>query len=160
MSAETLERLAHRFFFQRGTILVCIEGMQGDDWSVRAGGGNSAHWVLGHIAVSRRVLLRYLDAPAEPADWEELFARDAEHGDPAKFPAPEVLLADIHERGKDITARLTSMTDEEADAELPRPSPDGGTTVADRARFFQFHEAYHIGQLGLYRRLAGRDGAI
>jgi uncharacterized damage-inducible protein DinB len=36
----------------------------------------------------------------------------------------------------------------------------GKETVGDQLAFLQFHEAYHIGQAGLLRRLAGKDGAI
>jgi hypothetical protein len=32
--------------------------------------------------------------------------------------------------------------------------------VAHRTAFLQFHEAYHIGQLGLLRRIAGHERAI
>lgn len=160
MSAESLSQLAERFFFQRGTIHVVVDGFEPADWKLRAGEGNSAHWVLGHIASSRRSLLRALGAPADDVAWERTFARNASHGDPADFPAPEELLADIHASGKLLTERLRSMTEDEANAPLGRSMPDGGTTVADCARFLQFHEAYHIGQLGLYRRLAGKTGAI
>ncbi len=33
-------------------------------------------------------------------------------------------------------------------------------TVGQRLAFLQFHEAYHIGQIGLLRRLLGKPGAI
>ena len=33
-------------------------------------------------------------------------------------------------------------------------------TLGWRLAFLQFHEAYHAGQLGLLRRLLGKDGAI
>ena len=31
---------------------------------------------------------------------------------------------------------------------------------AKRIQFFGFHEAYHCGQLGLLRRIVGKEGAI
>ena len=34
----------------------------------------------------------------------------------------------------------------------------GGTTVADGVQFMHFHESYHIGQLGMLRRICGKAG--
>jgi len=36
----------------------------------------------------------------------------------------------------------------------------GNKTVGNQLAFFQFHEAYHAGQVGLLRRLAGKEGAL
>jgi len=33
-------------------------------------------------------------------------------------------------------------------------------TVAEALTILGFHEAYHVGQLGIQRRLIGKDGAI
>lgn len=32
--------------------------------------------------------------------------------------------------------------------------------VGERLAFLQFHESYHAGQVGLLRRLLGKDGVI
>ena len=37
-------------------------------------------------------------------------------------------------------------------------TPAPATTVAGLVRFMCFHESYHIGQLGLLRRLNGKSG--
>ena len=36
--------------------------------------------------------------------------------------------------------------------------PDGSATVAGALGFLAWHESYHLGQLGLLRRLAGKPG--
>jgi hypothetical protein len=37
---------------------------------------------------------------------------------------------------------------------------DANGTLGDKLGFLQFHEAYHAGQIGLLRRLVGKEGKI
>ena len=39
---------------------------------------------------------------------------------------------------------------------LGRALPDGSDTLGGAIRFLVWHEAYHLGQLGMLRRLAGK----
>ena len=50
------------------------------------------------------------------------------------------------------------MEEEQLSRPLEKPMPDGANTVAGLVRFMCFHESYHIGQLGLLRRLLGKPG--
>ena len=49
-----------------------------------------------------------------------------------------------------------------SEPELSAPAPDksAADTVGETLFVLQFHEAYHAGQTGLLRRMAGHDGAI
>ncbi|MCH9008517.1 hypothetical protein IIA29_11025 [candidate division KSB1 bacterium] len=37
---------------------------------------------------------------------------------------------------------------------------DEKETVGEKLSFLHFHETYHLGQIGLLRRLAGKEGVI
>jgi hypothetical protein len=39
-------------------------------------------------------------------------------------------------------------------------APCRGRTVCETLAILQFHEAYHVGQAGVLRRIAGKQGAI
>ena len=155
-----LAPLGIRYSFVRGTIRVGVEGFTSEDWARRPGatGGNTAHWIVGHIAATRRHLVRKLGARLPEEPWEAAFGRRAEPDGTEAYPEPDSLLKDIDERGKEITRLVAEISEEGAQERWGDGFPDGGKTVADGVHFFLFHETYHAGQLGLIRRLFGKPG--
>jgi hypothetical protein len=152
--------LGDRYNFNRSTIEMLVDGFGPADWARRPSddGGNTAHWIVGHVAVARRSVLRRLGEEIPPDDWEQAFEMKVTPAGTAGYPTPEVLLEDIRASGKLLTSILAEMTPEKAAEEWGSPFPDGGTTLADGAQFMHFHESYHIGQLGLLRRISGKKG--
>lgn len=159
---EATSELARLFAFNGRTLVMLADGMEAADWACRPGesGGNTAHWVLGHLCVSRRYLARKLGAEIPEQGWEDLFGMNAEVGDTAGYPAPDALMEDIDDSGKTIARLLTELDPRAAAAEWGSQFPDGGKTIAEGARFLHFHEAYHLGQLGLLRRICGKPGIV
>jgi hypothetical protein len=64
----------------------------------------------------------------------------------------------FHRAGGSLAGHWENLPPEILDRPLGRTLPDGGETVGACIRFLAFHEAYHLGQLGLFRRLAGKPG--
>jgi uncharacterized damage-inducible protein DinB len=65
------------------------------------------------------------------------------------------------ETAERIDAGLATLTLEALDAPAPSsPSDDPKETVRSLLTLVFFHQAYHTGQLGLLRRIAGKEGAI
>lgn len=119
-------------------------------------GGNCINWVLGHIVASRnRVLALVGDGPLWSEERASRFRRgSAPVTDPSNAEPLEAMVADLDRSQERIMAGLARMSDDD----LARPG-DGGT-VAEQLAQLQFHEAYHAGQIGLLRRIAGKEGAI
>lgn len=120
------------------------------------GGGNSLNWVLGHIVMERDIILRLIGgAPL----WSDAEAAPYQRGtdgrpDPATArPLPELMEA-LDRSHAAIVDRLNAM----GPAEFAAPT-EKGTVGADLA-FLQFHESYHAGQVGLLRRILGKEGII
>jgi len=119
-------------------------------------GGNCANWVLGHIVQNRGAILELL---GEQPVW------NASDGDPYKRgsapiaggatakPFPEILEA-LDRSQERLLAGLSRMRDSDLG------SADTKGSRAAKLAGLQFHEAYHAGQLGLLRRIAGKKGAI
>jgi hypothetical protein len=67
------------------------------------------------------------------------------------------LAADFKAGGAPLADRLAALTPEEAAVPWEHPFPDGSQDVGGAASFFHFHEVYHLGQLGLLRRMLGKE---
>ena len=142
----------HQWIFSEHT-----KGLTHDE-SCRApeGGGNSLNWVLGHIAASRNDIHALIGAPIA---WSEEAAAYYLRGSSGVTeaagarPVPEIL--EVLDRSTAaMKARLSEMPSSDFDRKL-----DKGT-VGETFAFLQFHESYHAGQIGLLRRLLGKDGVI
>jgi uncharacterized damage-inducible protein DinB len=57
-----------------------------------------------------------------------------------------------------MATQWESLTPEQLVKPLGRTLPDGSDTTEGALRFLAWHEAYHFGQLGMLRRLAGKPG--
>ena len=161
ITADTLKML---YGMNKWALGVNTEGI-GHEESLAAPprGGNCANWVVGHIVATRNVVLSLVGAEAVlDKETAALYERgSAPMTDPTRARRFEELLADF-ERAQ---ARLEAALDRASDQLLAAPVPEGAPKVGDglvgsTLAMLQFHEAYHVGQTGLLRRLAGKPGAI
>lgn len=154
MDPKSLEML---FGYNHLTLHENIKGLSHADSLLQPyPGGNCLNWVLGHIVATRNHVLKLLNK--EPILNEEeaaLYKRGSPPvADGARALPLERLLSDLDLSQKLIVAGLKEAS--EADFRVLA----GNETVGRQLALLHFHEAYHTGQTGLLRRLAGKEGAI
>ena len=118
--------------------------------------GNCANWVLGHIVATRGAVLELLGEPPvwDPTEGEAYRRGSAPIVDAARAkPFPEIVQA-LDRSQERLMSGLSRIKEEDLG-----PAEAKGS-LAGKLAVLQFHEAYHAGQLGLLRRIAGRKGAI
>ena len=124
------------------------------------GGGNCLNWVLGHIVATRDNAMQLLNQ--EPVWGKEIAGIYQRGSDPLRDGSNaqplEKIVADLERSQDRLVAGLATVSE----PELSAPSPDKSIaeTVGEMLFVLQFHEAYHAGQTGLLRRIAGHEGAI
>lgn len=126
-------------------------------------GGNCVNWVVGHIIASRNGLLELLgEEPVWPKEQAERYRRGGkpitDGSDAVSF---DRMKKDLDRSQERIMSALEHF-DPERLAEPAPWSPFGNEneTYGSLLAGLAFHEAYHAGQTGVLRRLAGKDGAI
>ena len=125
--------------------------------------GNCANWVLGHlIAIYDQVLPLLGQEPVLTADVRARYDRGSAGLHDGAKPLD---IAELHtlwdESSRRVDAGLAAL---DTDA-LGRPAPfspggDPNETIGTLLMTIAWHQAYHVGQTGLLRRLAGKKGAI
>ncbi len=110
---------------------------------------NSAHWILGHVLFIRNSLIELLGGVPV---WKE---EDFKHFDRGQKPIQEQLnspdletLKEFFQKSENELVRLFSQ-------DIVVRSEDRQNVVG-----LVFHESYHAGQLGIVRKLLGKEGAI
>ncbi len=154
----TRETLLDLFTINHGALHLNVKDLSDQDALVQpAPDGNCLAWVVGHLVSSRDSALKLVGAGAF---WDpESTKRYARGSAPVRGPGDgkplAALLADFDLSQERLTAWLKSAPDSAWTSPL-----EGWGTVAKGLFFLHFHEAYHIGQTGVLRRLAGKKGAI
>lgn len=106
---------------------------------------NTINWVAGHLVNSRDDLLEDVGrARILKPEYAEYYGRGK------SLPGPEAAI-DIEEIKKDYE-RLTE--------EINKILAEGDDEKDQRVAFFMFHESYHAGQLGILRKLLGKEGKM
>jgi hypothetical protein len=127
------------------------------------GGGNCINWVLGHIVYSRIGIARALGAkPLVPRERTAIYERGAAALDATSDAVPLEELVRLYDAYQaDLVPRLAAADAATLAREVPGLFK---REVLEPLGVFLsslvFHEAYHVGQLGLIRRAIGKPGAI
>jgi hypothetical protein len=154
------EILAFLFDFNHRALGMNVAGFTHAHSLVPAApGANCANWTVGHLLHARSLVLTLLGA--EPLWSDEQGARfDQETAwpDPAALALPwDGLLADFETSQVRVREALARVT---ADRLATHHKPESRRPRGMQIHFFLYHEAYHVGQLGLLRRIVGKPGAI
>jgi hypothetical protein len=161
MNAKAIAML---FEFTHGVFHRNIEAVTHEE-SLRSPqpGGNCINWVGGHVVATRDAMLALLGTRpvGSPAERERY-----KRGSPPVRDASEALAWDriVHtfDAQQDaLRAAFAALTPERLAAALPEgANPFQVDSLAEQLALFSFHESYHVGQLGILRRLCGKPGAI
>jgi uncharacterized damage-inducible protein DinB len=112
-------------------------------------GGNCINWVLGHIIVSRNDINEIVGlGKISDERLENLYSRGTQNINRENAEKIETLLEIFNGSQK-------ALEDKVAETDL-----SSNADSLKELTFLAFHEAYHTGQTGLLRRVAGKEGAI
>ncbi|MBK6481721.1 MAG: DinB family protein [Chitinophagaceae bacterium] len=117
---------------------------------------NHVAWLTGHLVSSRYFLANVLGLRVQEP-FPELFAERKGIQKHADYPDQLELTKDWDTISDLLLAKIKMLTADALNEKLAFPVPTGDTIEALIA-FIAHHEAYTIGQIGLYRRYFGYPG--
>lgn len=126
-------------------------------------GGNCLNWVVGHLVCIYNNAIPLVGQ--EPVMDKAILARYDRGSDPILAADQALPLSQLLEAWDELSARfdagIAALTPEYLDQPAPfSPSGDPDETVRSLLNTVLFHQAYHSGQTGVLRRVAGHEGAI
>ncbi len=126
-------------------------------------GGNCLNWNVGHLlCVYDQILPELGQTPVLGVDTLQRYGRGtAQLENAAEALDLGQLMTAWGEAAQRMEAGLESLTPEVLDQPAPwSPTKNPKETVCSLLSSVFFHQAYHAGQTGLLRRIAGKEGAI
>ena len=126
-----------------------------------APGANCAAWIVGHLALSDRSVLRRLGAPLPelPEGFEKRFSRDEGCPQAEEFGDVTVVAPIFDEHRKRLIEAVRAMPPGELDRPMEKPHPMF-RTVGEMVTFMALHATMHAGQVSTIRRSLGRPPLI
>lgn len=121
------------------------------------------NWVLGHIVSARNTMLKLFGRePLIPDAQLQIYRpRATPPLDPSQAIQLSQLATWFDQLQDELVASLKSVSDEHLAQPAPfSPTSNPKETIGSLLANLVAHEAYHSGQIGLLRRLAGKPGAI
>ena len=166
MDPQTFSQtLTIQYGYTAYTFAINLKGLADDAaFSQPDKGGNCLNWVAGHIVGSRggtlAVLGQKLPFPANKYDRYKRGSSAMTDEQEGTVPLSEIVV-DFASTQDALQVGLAALTTEKLAAKAPfSPGNDENETVGSLMAGLVFHEGYHIGQLGVLRRMAGEEGAI
>ena len=125
-----------------------------EDALITVNGSSSANWIVGHIVLSRSDLLEEIGVERHHTKSELQYyiathEQEVRVGEALTLETLVKKLLDCNEKFCDsVWSKLESITG------------DDYMKMEKAIHFMHFHESYHVGQLGLMRRVIGKEGMI
>ncbi len=156
--------LAKMYEFSYMAINRNLDGLSNEESLMQPeAGGNCLNWVLGHVVTARNTaLLLAGGTPVFTGEDAQIYRRGATPEGTDKLLDLATLRGLLADSQQQLVPALAAMPEEALSRDVPeqyrRPPLTG--SIVDALTRLHYHEGYHNGQIGLLRRIAGRDGAI
>ena len=162
----TGSELAQIYEFSYGAIQRNLDGLTHEDSMLSPEpAGNCINWVLGHMVTGRGLVLMLAGAlptvltDDEAAAYKRGSAALGEGGNAVDLARLKTALEETQQR---LIPALQALSDATLSADVPeqfrRPPLQG--SVGQALVRLGYHEGYHNGQIGILRRMAGKEAAI
>ncbi|MCO5277889.1 MAG: DinB family protein [Saprospiraceae bacterium] len=122
---------------------------------------NHIKYIAGHLFHTNYIFAQFAGVKAEPK-WSDLFAGQGKTKALDNYPYPDIneIIDEWEKLFPQVRAGLSNLSEEILNKEVPSPIAQSGifdSTIRDLWTFFNYHQAYHIGQIGLLRKGLGKE---
>jgi len=118
---------------------------------------NHIKWVAGHLLNTRLDVLTKMTGGQPDTSYGAQFGRGVALDPNATYPPIEEITSRWKNSSAAISEGIGHIPEEVLEAKAPVQAPIADDTIRGLLSFLVSHEAYHIGQLGLLRKMSGKE---
>ena len=158
MTTNTAAALKAQFDLHTRLFNNVFEGIEDNEANTR----NSEHvnhmkWVAGHLLNTRVDGMTKLTGGTPDTSYGAQFARGASLDPNGSYPPIEEIKARWNDASAAISGGFDHIPEEFLSSKAPAGAPIQDDTFRGLLAFLVSHEAYHIGQLSILRKMAGKE---
>ena len=117
---------------------------------------NHIKWLAGHLTATRYGMKDFGNVQGEDP-YGEMFGHGKAIENRDDYPSLESIKSNWNAISGPIAEGLKNLPQEVLDGASPAQVPVNDETLGGFLTFLMHHEAYHIGQIGILRKYAGKD---
>lgn len=153
---EMIRTIADTFAFNSSIVTLALGDIDQAKagYRLRQGAGSSILFLTGHLLSSRYGVLRMLGA-GDDNPYAEDFGAEKPPKDANEYPALEQFRRDWDAVASRLGDALAAADPDTLLAPSPPGFPVDDQTVRGAINFLQWHESYHVGQIGILRTEQG-----
>ena len=118
---------------------------------------NHMKWIAGHLLNTRLDSMTRMTGGEADTSYGAQFGRGMSLDPTATYPPIEQITTKWNQVADGISGRFTSLPEELLDSEAPAKAPIADESFRGMLAFLVSHEAYHIGQLSILRKMLGKE---
>jgi len=156
--ASTAAALKAQFDLQTRLFNNIFEGINDEETNTRNNDHvNHMKWIAGHILNTRVDGLTRMTGGQPDTSYGTLFGRGVALDPAATYPSIDDMMSRWNSVAPAISEGLIHIPEEVLDSKAPAGAPIADDTMRGLLAFLVSHEGYHIGQLSILRKLAGKS---
>lgn len=141
----TAENLANQFAYQGTIFHNALVELTDEKAKLRINNiTNPINWLLGHLMCCRYMLAQMVGAEVSET-YNDIYFKG--YDESKEYMTLQKITELWEDASHKLITQLSSMSEEQLNAD-----PHGHGKVKDTVAFFLYHEAYHLGQIGLSRK--------
>lgn len=122
---------------------------------------NHIKYISGHLFHTNYAFAQFAGIQVE-TKWNDLFAGQGKTKalDNYNYPDIKEIIAEWNKLFPQVKYGLANLSEEALSKEVPSPIAQSGifdSTIRDLWTFLNYHQAYHIGQIGILRKGLGKE---
>lgn len=122
---------------------------------------NHIKYIAGHLFHTNYAFAQFAGITVEH-QWDDLFAGQGKTKALDNYPYPDIqeIITAWNQLFPKVREGLAQLPDEVLNKEIPSPIARSGifdSTIRDLWTFLNYHQAYHIGQIGILRKALGKE---
>jgi len=114
---------------------------------------NSIKWISGHIVNTRMTLLSILSGQNNYKEFEAFFGKGTSKSVGLTYPPITKIIERWQRVTEELMIKIENTSDEQLLSEPPFQTSISDTTFLGLIAFFALHEAQHMGQLSIIRKM-------
>jgi uncharacterized damage-inducible protein DinB len=135
-----------------------LDGITEEESSTRSNEHiNHIKWIAGHMLATRMGSMSRMAGLEPNTSYGTLFARGVKPDPNAPYPSLEEIMSKWNSRGAAISEGIAALPEQALSSKSGADVPISDDTLQGLIAFLVSHEAYHIGQLSLLRKMAGKE---
>lgn len=118
---------------------------------------NHLKWIAGHLTNSRLISLSRIAGLQPDESYKAQFARGAVLDASNNYPSLQQIMSKWNDASVAISEKIAHIPAEVLESKNTAQLPIADDTISGVLTFMMSHEAYHIGQMSVIRKMLGKE---